>query len=92
MISALAVHHLDPAEKAALFREIAARLTPGGRFVLGDVVVPDDPADVVTPLDEGYDMPSPAADQLQWLADAGLTAALRWSRRDLAVHGRRPRE
>jgi tRNA (cmo5U34)-methyltransferase len=85
VFSALAVHHLDPTEKATLFREVAARLQPGGRFVLGDVVVPDDPADVVTPLDEGYDMPSPAREQLQWLADAGLTPALRWSRRDLAV-------
>jgi tRNA (cmo5U34)-methyltransferase len=85
VISALAVHHLDAAEKATLFREVAGRLKPGGRFVLGDVVVPDDPADVVTPLDEGYDMPSPAVDQLRWLADAGLEAALRWSRRDLAV-------
>jgi tRNA (cmo5U34)-methyltransferase len=85
VFSALAVHHLDETEKATLFREVAARLNPAGRFVLGDVVVPDDPADVVTPLDEGYDMPSPARDQLEWLADAGLTPALRWTRRDLAV-------
>jgi tRNA (cmo5U34)-methyltransferase len=85
VFSALAVHHLDATEKATLFREVAARLKPGGRFVLGDVVVPDDPVDVVTPLDEGYDMPSPARDQLQWLADAGLTPVLRWARRDLAV-------
>ncbi len=85
VISALAVHHLDPTEKATLFRQVADRLGPGGRFVLGDVVVPDDPDEVVTPLDEGYDMPSPAVDQLRWLTDAGLTAALRWSRRDLAV-------
>jgi hypothetical protein len=35
--------------KADLFARIAARLRPGGRFVLGDVVVPEDPADVVTP-------------------------------------------
>ena len=85
VFSALAVHHLDPAEKADLFRAVAARLTPGGRFVLGDVVVPDDAADVVVPLDEGYDMPSRADEQLRWLADAGLHASLRWARRDLAV-------
>jgi len=83
--SALAVHHLDPSEKAALFARVADRLAPGGRFVLGDVVVPEDPADVVTPLDEGYDLPSRADEQLRWLADAQLTATLRWSRRDLAV-------
>jgi tRNA (cmo5U34)-methyltransferase len=85
VVSALAVHHLDPREKASLFREIAARLTPGGRFVLADVVVPYDPADAITPLDEGYDLPSSAVDQLQWLRDAHLTATLRWTHRDLAV-------
>jgi tRNA (cmo5U34)-methyltransferase len=85
VVSALAVHHLDPQEKAALFRRVADRLTPGGRFVLGDVIVPDDPADAITPLDEGYDMPSRADEQLQWLTDAGFTATLRWMKRDLAV-------
>jgi tRNA (cmo5U34)-methyltransferase len=85
VVSALAVHHLDGDEKAALFRRVAARLTPGGRFVLADVIVPDDPADVVTPLDEGYDLPSRADEQLQWMRDATLTAALRWKHRDLAV-------
>jgi tRNA (cmo5U34)-methyltransferase len=85
VVSALAVHHLDPQEKAALFRRVAARLAPGGRFVLGDVIVPDDPSDAITPLDEGYDMPSRADEQLQWLTDAGFTATLRWNKRDLAV-------
>ena len=85
VVSALAVHHLDPKEKAALFRRVATELAPGGRFVLGDVIVPDDPDDAVTPLDEGYDMPSRADEQLQWLADAGFTATLRWMKRDLAV-------
>jgi tRNA (cmo5U34)-methyltransferase len=85
VVSALAVHHLDEAEKAALFRRVATRLSPGGRFVLADVVVPDDPADAVTPLDEGYDLPSRAEDQLLWLADAALVPTLRWRRRDLVV-------
>jgi tRNA (cmo5U34)-methyltransferase len=85
VVSALAVHHLDAPEKAALFRRVAARLAPGGRFVLADVVVPDDPGDLVTPLDEGYDLPSRADEQLQWLTDAKLTATLRWKKRDLAV-------
>jgi len=92
VVSALAVHHLDPQEKAALFRAVADRLAPVGRFVLGDVIVPDDPADAITPLDEGYDMPSRAAEQLQWLTDAGFTATPRWAKRDLAVLvGDRPR-
>ncbi|MCU1465504.1 MAG: Methyltransferase type 11 [Actinomycetia bacterium] len=85
VVSALAVHHLDAHEKAALFRRVAQRLTVCGRFVLADVIVPDDPADAITPLDEGYDLPSRAAEQLQWLADAELVPALRWQHRDLAV-------
>ena len=43
VVSALAVHHLDGAEKADLFQRVTASLAPGGRFVLGDVVVPEDP-------------------------------------------------
>src|SRR5207248_7049309 len=37
--SALAVHHLDDAEKAELFARVRGLLEPGGRFVLADVVV-----------------------------------------------------
>ena len=85
VVSALAVHHLDAPEKAALFRRVAARLAPGGRFVLADVVVPDDPNDAVTPLDAGYDLPDRADEQMQWMSAAKLTTGLRWKRRDLAV-------
>jgi tRNA (cmo5U34)-methyltransferase len=85
VFSALAVHHLDGAGKADLFRRVAAALSPGGRFVLADVVVPDDPADVVTPIDPGYDIPSTVAEQLDWLGAAGLQAAVAWAHRDLAV-------
>jgi cyclopropane fatty-acyl-phospholipid synthase-like methyltransferase len=42
VVSALAVHHLRAPGKADLFRRIAEQLTPGGRFVMGDVVVSDD--------------------------------------------------
>ena len=87
VVSCLAVHHLDGPGKADLFRRIAAVLAPGGRFVLGDVIVPEDPADVVTPIDhdEGSDLPDRLDDQLRWLAEAGLTAELCWIDRDLAV-------
>jgi tRNA (cmo5U34)-methyltransferase len=85
VISAFAVHHLDGAGKAALFRRVAAVLAPAGRLVLADVVVPEDPADVVTPLDEGFDLPSTVADQLSWLTAAGLHARVAWAHRDLAV-------
>lgn len=85
IVTALAVHHLDSAGKADLFRRVARILRSGGRFVLGDVVVPDDPADVVTPIDGSYDRPSRADEQLRWLAEAGFAARLVWTQRDLAV-------
>ena len=85
VVSALVVHHLDGAGKADLFRRVAAVLAPGGRFVLGDVVVPDRPEDAVVPLTPDFDLPDRADDQLAWLEAAGLDARLVWSERDLAV-------
>jgi tRNA (cmo5U34)-methyltransferase len=85
VVSALAVHHLDAAGKEDLFRRVAGVLSPGGRFVVGDVVVPHDPSDVVTPMDGDYDKPSRVAKQLDWLTAAGLRARVAWAHRDLAV-------
>lgn len=85
VFSALAVHHLDAPGKADLFARVADVLAPGGRFVLGDVVVPEDPRDVVTPIDGVYDTPSRVEEQLAWLRAAGLDGAVAWSERDLAV-------
>ncbi|RDI41735.1 class I SAM-dependent methyltransferase [Nocardia mexicana] len=85
VVSALAVHHLDGPGKADLFGRVARSLAPGGRFVLGDLVVPDDPADMVTPIDGDYDTPSSAADQVRWLSDAGFAVEIVWEDRDLAV-------
>jgi tRNA (cmo5U34)-methyltransferase len=85
VFSALAVHHLEGPEKADLIARVAAALTPGGRFVLADVVVPDDPADAVTPLDAGFDLPETVPDLLRWMGDAGLRARVSWQARDLAV-------
>lgn len=85
VVSALTVHHLDSGEKADLFRRVAGVLAPGGRFVLADVVVPEDPADAVTPIDGEYDRPSTIADQLRWLAEADLAPRLAWTHHDLAV-------
>jgi tRNA (cmo5U34)-methyltransferase len=81
----VAVHHLEGPDKAVLFARVAGVLRPGGRFVLGDVVVPVDPADAVTPLTPDHDRPATLAEQLAWLADAGLDAAPTWSERDLVV-------
>jgi tRNA (cmo5U34)-methyltransferase len=85
VVSVLTVHHLDGAGKAELFDRVARQLAPGGRFVLGDVVVPQDPADAVTPIDGDYDTPSSIAEQLAWLTAAGLLGQLVWAHRDLAV-------
>jgi tRNA (cmo5U34)-methyltransferase len=85
VVSALAVHHLDAAGKRELFGRVARSLRPGGRFALGDVVVPDRPEDAVIPLTEGYDLPDRADDLVAWLGDAGLSTRLVWAERDLAV-------
>jgi len=85
VVSALAVHHLDAAGKAGLFRRVRGRLRPGGRFVLADVVIPGDPRDAITPIGPPYDKPSTVADQLGWLREAGLRPAVRWQEKDLAV-------
>ena len=83
--SALCVHHLDGPAKAELFARVRDALAPDGRFVLGDVVVPVDPAAATTPLSPGYDRPSPLADQVRWLAEAGLEPRVVWEHGDLAV-------
>jgi tRNA (cmo5U34)-methyltransferase len=85
VFSALAVHHLEGPEKADLIARVAAALAPGGRFVLADVVVLADPADVVTPLDAGFDLPETVPVLLRWMDDAGLRARVSWQARDLAV-------
>ncbi|MGH8142822.1 MAG: methyltransferase domain-containing protein [Steroidobacteraceae bacterium] len=84
-VSALAVHHLDGAGKADLFRRIAKILAPGARFVLGDLIVPDDPRDVITAIDGVHDRPSTLAEQLAWLRVAGFVATTVWVESDLAV-------
>ena len=85
VVSVLAVHHLDAAGKADLFRRVARVLAPRGRFVLGDVIVPSDPTDVITPVDGAYDTPSTVSEQIRWLEDAGLRPRVAWAHRDLAV-------
>ena len=85
VFSALAVHHLDADGKRELFDRVAAVLRPGGRFVLGDVVVPERPEDAVTPITPDYDLPERVADLLAWLEGAGFRATASWAERDLAV-------
>jgi tRNA (cmo5U34)-methyltransferase len=85
VVSALAVHHLEGAGKADLFRRVAAALRPGGTFVLADVVIPERTEDAITPISEGYDFPDRTEDLLAWLSEAGFSARVTWAERDLVV-------
>jgi tRNA (cmo5U34)-methyltransferase len=85
VFSGLAVHHLHSGEKADLFRRIAGSLRPAGRFVLGDVVIPERKEDAITPLTEGFDLPDRLEDQLEWLTSAGFEPSVEWAWKDLVV-------
>lgn len=86
VLSALAVHHLDGLHKADLFARIHAVLAPGGRFVLGDMVLPADPADASIAGADGFDVPSSVGEIRRWLSDAGFhSVVVAWAQRDLAV-------
>ena len=83
--SAFTVHHLDGPAKAHLFWQIHQALGAGGRFVLADVVVPEDPDAATTPLDPGEDLPDTIADQIAWLTRAGFAANPTWTEGDFGV-------
>jgi tRNA (cmo5U34)-methyltransferase len=86
VVSTLAVHHLDGPGKRDLFARVAAVLRrPGGRFVLGDVVVPRTGEEGAIEIDWVMDLPDTVADQLAWLEAAGFTATAADVRTDLAV-------
>jgi tRNA (cmo5U34)-methyltransferase len=85
VLSALAVHHLNGAGKRDLFQRVHEVVARGGRFVLGDVVVPDDPTDVQIEIDWVVDLPDRLDDQLEWLGAAGFRAKAVWTWKDLAV-------
>lgn len=85
VFSALAVHHLDADAKRDLFARVHAALRPGGRFVLADVVVPENEADQQIEIDWIMDLPNRLDDQLEWLRAAGFDAEAIWTFKDLAV-------
>ena len=85
VVSCLTIHHLDGHGKRDLFRRVAAVLHPGGWFVFGDVVVPENPADAVIPLTPEYDLPDRLDDQLDWLREEEFDPAATWVRGDLAI-------
>jgi hypothetical protein len=74
VISVLSVHHLDEEGKRDLFRRVREQ---SRAFVMGDVVAADPQ---VTPLEEGVDLPSPAADMADWCG-----GEIVWRADDLAV-------
>ena len=76
MISVLTVHHLDAEGK----RTSSGRVREQSRaLVVGDVVEVE-PERQVTPLEDGVDLPSPAADQAEWCGGEVV-----WEADDLAV-------
>jgi tRNA (cmo5U34)-methyltransferase len=85
VVSALAIHHLDTARKQELFGRVAGLLATGSVFVFGDVIVPDDPADAVTPISAGFDRPARVGDLTAWLHAASLVCEVVWTFRDLVV-------
>jgi tRNA (cmo5U34)-methyltransferase len=44
VVSSLAIHHLDGAQKQRLYQDMARLLVPGGRLVIADVIQPVDEA------------------------------------------------
>jgi tRNA (cmo5U34)-methyltransferase len=85
VVSVLAVHHLAADAKRYLFRRVASVLAPGGRFVLGDLVVPRPGEAGSIFVDWQMDVPDTAADQIEWLGEAGFVARAVHVRPDLAV-------
>jgi tRNA (cmo5U34)-methyltransferase len=82
VVSVLAVHHLDARGKRELFARVA-RLTD--EFLLGDVVVPENPEEAAIEIDGVYDTPSSVAEQTAWLREAGFAVEVTPVRADLAV-------
>lgn len=81
----MVVHHLEADEKRDLFRRVRDELTPGGRFVLADLIVPERAEDLVTPATPGFDKPDALADILTWLEEADFKTSVEWSWKDLAA-------
>ncbi|WP_425614419.1 trans-aconitate 2-methyltransferase [Anatilimnocola sp. NA78] len=55
IVSSSAIHHLDPGEKQALYQKIASVLGPGGLFLNGDEVRPEDEAEYKATMERWAD-------------------------------------
>ena len=49
------------------------------------MIVPEDPADAIAPLEDGYDLPDRLPDLVDWLETAGFDVDVAWVHQDLAV-------
>jgi tRNA (cmo5U34)-methyltransferase len=85
VVSAFAIHHLNGATKADLFRRVASALVPRGRFVMLDVVISTGPVARPVPIEPGVDLPSSTEDLLRWLRDADLEPTVVYAEDDLAL-------
>jgi tRNA (cmo5U34)-methyltransferase len=77
VVAVLSVHHLPAEGKRDLFRRVREQARA---LVVGDVVVPREGGQRVTPIDPDWDYPERVEDLLDWSG-----AELRWQQDDLAV-------
>src|SRR5262245_18537289 len=85
VVSTLALHRLHSLGEADLLARVARRLSPGGRVVIGDLVVTDPDVPASAPLDLSNGFPDRLDDQLASLRRAGLQTNLHWADAGLAV-------
>ncbi|MDQ3572586.1 MAG: class I SAM-dependent methyltransferase [Actinomycetota bacterium] len=76
VIAVLSIHHLDARGKRDLFRRVREH---SRSLVIADVVEVE-PERRVTPIEAGFDKPSPAAEQAEWCGGEVI-----WEADDLAV-------
>ena len=64
---------------------MAAALRAGGRFVLCDVVLTEQPAPRPVPVNHEHDTPSTMGEQVAWLSDAGLEPTVVFAEADVCI-------
>jgi tRNA (cmo5U34)-methyltransferase len=85
VVSALALHRLSDRDKAKVLLEVADRLAPSGRVVIGDVIRAPNQSAATVLLYPGHDHPSSPDDLVRWLDEAGLLGRVAWQKDDVAV-------